>query len=509
MITINIYVLFLLFNFVIAIEKSNTNQVFPQGFKFGVSSSAYQIEGNWDSTRGKNIWDESIRVHPAWIKDNQTGNKACDSYNLWKRDVEMLNELGVHYYSFSISWSRLLPNGFPNYINPDAVEYYNNLINELIQNDIEPVVTLYVWDLPQSLQDMGGWPNAIIAKHYENYAEIAFSLFGDRVKTWITFNDPYEICVGGYGEGTQAPGVTSSGISDYLCGKTLLTAHSRAYYLYKNRYAKSQSGKIGIAIKAQWYEPGSILNDDIEASIRAFEMISGWWINPIFSKRGDYPDVMKTRIQTVSNLQNFYESRLPYLSSSEIRSIRGTADFLGINHFSTITVRNLSSSDNIPVSYSADVNVKYEVDSSGKSSALPWVKNTPFGFRKLLDWIRQKYGNPVVYITENGYPDYGLINDADRIDYLRGYLVELLNAIHNDNCTVQRYTVRSLMDSMEWRNGYLVKFGLYHVNFADSSTTRKPKESANFFKSVIRTREVSRVTSHIMDQDDLTINPRR
>lgn len=177
------------------------------------------------------------------IKNGSSGDIACDSYHLWKRDVEMVKDLGVDFYRFSISWSRLLPSGFDDKPNPDGVNYYNNLINELIRNNVTPVVTLYHWDLPQRLQDLGGWANPFLADYFANYARFAFETFGDRVKDWLTFNEPEEICYLGYGEAYRAPALIFHGVGDYLCGHTLLLAHAKAYHVYDDVFRKRQHGK--------------------------------------------------------------------------------------------------------------------------------------------------------------------------------------------------------------------------------------------------------------------------
>lgn len=192
--------------------------------------------------KGKNIWDVISHTSPNWTKDSENGDIACDSYNLWKQDVAMVKNLGVSYYRFSLSWSRLLPTGHSNYVNPHGVRYYNSLIDELLKNDIEPIVTLYHWDLPQSLQNLGGWANLEIADCFENYANIAFKLFGDRVKKWVTINEPFEVCQGGYGVGRRAPFIKESGIADYMCGKTILIAHAKAYRNYQKNFKDSQNG---------------------------------------------------------------------------------------------------------------------------------------------------------------------------------------------------------------------------------------------------------------------------
>lgn len=182
--------------------------------------------------------------------------------------MKILTSLGINFYRFSLSWSRILPTGFPNKINPDGIRYYNNLINELLKNKIEPYVTLFHWDLPQPLQDIGGWPNPYLSEYFAEYAKVAFKYFGDRVKVWITFNEPIEICESGYALGDNAPALKSEGVGDYLCGKTLLLAHATAYHLYNDLFRKSQKGKIGITINSIWAEPKTQKNIDIQAAAR-------------------------------------------------------------------------------------------------------------------------------------------------------------------------------------------------------------------------------------------------
>ena len=177
---------------------------------------------------------------PHYTKDDSTGDVACDSYHLYDEDIELLTDLGVNFYRFSMSWSRLLPTGFRNRINPDGVRYYNALIDGLLQRGIMPMVTLYHWDLPQPLQDLGGWANPFVAKYFVDYADVVFGLFDRKVPFWITFNEPIEVCEGGYGEGVNAPNVNSSGIGSYVCGYNILRAHAGAYHLYKNKYGKGK-----------------------------------------------------------------------------------------------------------------------------------------------------------------------------------------------------------------------------------------------------------------------------
>lgn len=192
--------------------------------------------------KGENIWDRLTHTHPELITDHSTGDISCDSYNKWKEDVQILKKVGVDFYRFSLSWSRILPTGFTNKINPDGLRYYNDLINELLRNNIEPMVTIYHWDLPQPIQDLGGWTNAQTSVYLEDFARVVFDNFGDRVKKWITINEPASICEGVYGNSDGAPDVKSPGIGDYLCGKSILLAHARIYHLYNSKYRSEQKG---------------------------------------------------------------------------------------------------------------------------------------------------------------------------------------------------------------------------------------------------------------------------
>lgn len=203
------------------------------------------------------IWDHLTHTDPCAIADCSNGDIADNSYYLYKRDIEMLRELGVDYYRFSISWPRLLPTSFSNHINPAGVEYYNNLINEMLKYNITPMVTLYHWELPQTLQELGGWTNPHMIDWYGDYAKIAFELFGDRVKFWITVNEPHLICHRGYGTTTMAPRLNMQGTGEYLCAKNLMLAHARAWHIYDDEYRSTQKGNISITISATWYEPES------------------------------------------------------------------------------------------------------------------------------------------------------------------------------------------------------------------------------------------------------------
>lgn len=213
----------------------------------GVATASYQIEGAWnEGGKGENIWDNLTHSRPELIADGSSGDIACDSYHHLEDDVAMLKNLGVDFYRFSLSWSRILPKGYSYQVNQEGIDYYNNLINALLAEGIEPMVTLYHWDLPQVLQDLGGWPNELMADYFEDYARVAFENFGDRVKTWITFNEPLNTCYQGYGNVLKAPALNITGFADYLCVHTVLKSHARAYHVYDEEFRSAQNGKNGI-----------------------------------------------------------------------------------------------------------------------------------------------------------------------------------------------------------------------------------------------------------------------
>ncbi|XP_047004902.1 myrosinase 1-like [Schistocerca americana] len=218
------------------------------------------------SGKGESIWDHTLHAQPNLTSDGQNGDVAADSYHKYKEDVKLLVGLNANVYRFSLSWPRILPTGDTDNINQAGIDYYNNLINELLANGIQPMVTLYHWDLPQELQKLGGWPNAVIADYFVEFARIAFENFGDRVKLWLTFNEP-DMFSNGYSSATAlAPGV-----ADYLLAKAVLLAHERVYRLYDQRFHPTQGGRVGITLNIDWYEPLTSSADDAEASDRQLQ----------------------------------------------------------------------------------------------------------------------------------------------------------------------------------------------------------------------------------------------
>lgn len=235
--------------------------------------------------KAENIWDHMTHADPCLIADCLNGDIAGDSYHKHERDVEMMRELGLEFYRFSLSWPRILPNSFPDKINEAGVAYYNNLINEMLKYNIQPMVTLYHWDLPQKLQELGGWTNPQIVDWYADYARVVFELFGDRVKYWITINEPREVCYQGYGVDTMAPRLNMTGVGEYMCAKNLLMAHAKAYHIYDEEFRPTHGGNIFITLSTSWYTP--VTKDDAEAAEETLQFeVSSRYANIFNSNNG-------------------------------------------------------------------------------------------------------------------------------------------------------------------------------------------------------------------------------
>ncbi|XP_067010248.2 myrosinase 1 [Anabrus simplex] len=470
-------------------RTSNSTNRFPEGFLFGAASAAYQVEGAWDEDgKGESIWDRMLHDHPDYVKDRQNGDVADDSYHKYKEDVRVLKELGVDFYRFSISWPRVLPTGEANNVNPTAIQYYNNLIYELLDNGIQPMVTMYHWDLPQWLQDLGGWTNPIIADYFEDYARVLYENFGDRVKWWFTLNEPLS-CINGYASsGEDAPSIDKPGVGDYLAAHHMLIAHARAYHLYNDHYRSTQHGKVSIVLNNEWDEPKTNSTDDVAAAERARQFNLGLFAHPIFSSEGDYPAVVRERVDRNSQAEGRTRSRLPVFSEEMVEYIKGTYDFFALNHYSTQLIAS-GEAGRKPSRY-RDAGTLSSVDPSWPSSASSWLKVVPWGFRKMINWVYREYNGVPILITESGFSDHGTLNDTGRINYYTSYLSELLKAVHEDGCNVIGYAAWSIIDNFEWNSGYTERFGLYLVNFSDPTRPRTAKASAQVLRNIIRTRQL-------------------
>ncbi|XP_075233271.1 myrosinase 1 [Lycorma delicatula] len=471
------------------------NIKFPNDFLFGIGSSSYQIEGAHDKDgKGESIWDRYTETHKELIVDGSDGKDACKSYEFYEDDVQALKDLQVQFYRFSISWCRICPDGDSAKLNQSGIAYYNNLINLLIDSGIEPMVTIYHWDLPQKLQDLGGWTNPKMADFFEDYARVIFTLYGDRVKWWFTINEPHLHSVFSYGQclrdklPVHAPDVRFLGISEYLAGHVMLLSHARAYRLYQKEFYSKQRGKVGIVLDAFNFIPASNKIEDINAAKRTRTFEVEWLLHPIFSSTGDYPPLMKKIINEKSLAEGRTRSRLPELTADEIELIKGSSDFLGINHYTTYLAADEDVGDK--PSFYNDAGFNATPNPNSFSPSPDWIKMEPEGFLDLLNWIKNTYNNPPVFITENGCGDVQEYDDKDKIYYHKTYLQVILKAINEDGCKIIGYSAWSLLDSFEWSSGYTEKFGFYRIDFTDPKRKRTPKRSASYYRNVIKTRSI-------------------
>ncbi|XP_046546593.1 lactase-phlorizin hydrolase-like [Haliotis rubra] len=459
---------------------------FPEGFAWSAATASYQVEGAFNEDgKGPSIWDTFTSI-PGNIDNGDTGRVSCDSYHNYKEDVRMLSHLGVTHYRFSIAWSRVLPHGTPDIVNQKGIDYYNNLIDELLAVDITPMISLYHWDLPQALQDRGGWLNESITEHFKLYAELCFRMFGDRVKYWFTFNEPWVVSYMGHGTGEMAPGLKEPATYPYIVAHNIIKSHAKAYHLYNDDFRKTQKGHVGIVLNINFVGPRDPLSlGDIQASERGMLFALGWFSDPIFGD-GDYPEYMKNIIRDLSRAENRTTSRLPVFTPEEIAKNKGSADFYGMNMYTADEAWSATGVPS-PPSYSTDSLVHTAKNPAWLGSGSSWLKVTPFAMRKTLNWFRNRYGDVPIYVTENGVSDRnGSLDDTYRISYYRAYINEALKASQLDGVNVKGYTAWSLMDNFEWARGYSEKFGLYSVNFSDPARPRTPKASAAFYHDVIK-----------------------
>ncbi|KAJ7947513.1 Beta-glucosidase [Quillaja saponaria] len=470
---------------------------FPAGFIFGAASAAYQYEGAAnEGGKGPSIWDTFTHKHPDKIQDRSNGDVAIDEYHHYKEDVGIMKEMNLDAYRFSISWPRILPKGkLSGGVNKEGINYYNNLINELLAKGLQPYGTIFHWDLPQTLEDeYGGFLSSHIVNDFKDYAEICFKEFGDRVKHWITMNEPWTYSMGGYALGTLAPGRCSSWLNNnctggdsstepYIASHNQLLAHAAAVEVYRNKYQTSQKGSIGITLVCHWMVPFSNKKSDQDAASRALDFMFGWFMDPLTS--GDYPNAMRSLVG----------NRLPKFSNEKSKLLKGSFDFIGLNYYTADYAAHAPPLSNARPSYVTDSLANLSTERNGipigPVTALSWLHVYPRGLKELLVYVKRKYNNPPIYITENGYVDFNdpdiLLEDAlldtYRVDYYYRHLYLLSQAI-KEGVNVKGYFAWSLLDNFEWGSGYTVRFGINFVDYKNG-LRRYPKLSASWFKNFL------------------------
>ncbi|KAM6221771.1 beta-klotho [Rhynchocyon petersi] len=424
---------------------------FPKNFLWGVGTGAFQVEGSWEKDgKGPSIWDQFIHTHLRTVNSSEG---ASDSYIFLEKDVTALDFLGVSFYQFSISWPRLFPDGIVANANAKGLQYYNALLDALVLRNIEPMVTLYYWDLPWALQEKyGGWKNESLVEIFNDYATYCFKTFGDRVKYWITIHNPYLVAWHGYGTGIHAPGEKGKVADVYAVGHHLIKAHSKVWHNYNRNFRPHQKGHLSITLGSHWIEPNKSENTmDILKCQQSMVSVLGWFASPIYGD-GDYPEVMKDKLLSL----------LPVFSEAEKSEVKGTADFFafsfGPNNFKP------------------------------PNTMAKMGQNVSLNLREVLNWIKLEYGDPQILIAENGWftDSHVKTEDTTAIYMMKNFLNQVLQAIKFDGIHVFGYTAWSLLDGFEWQDAYLTRRGLFYVDFNSEQKERKPKSSARYYKQIIQ-----------------------
>jgi beta-glucosidase len=443
----------------------------PPDFTWGVATAAYQIEGGAaDGGRAPSIWDTFSRV-PGAIDNGDTGDVACDHYHRWPEDVALVRRLGVPAYRFSVAWPRVVPGG-TGAVNPAGLAFYDRLVDALLEAGIRPLVTLYHWDLPQSLQDRGGWPQRATAEALADYATVVAGALGDRVTDWVTVNEPLCVAWIGHLEGRMAPGERDLGRA-VRAGHHALLGHGLAAAAI--RAAATRPAAVGIACILGPCEPASDRPEDVAAAVRADGHANRWWLDPLYG-RGYPADMVAT-----------YGIEPP-VRDGDLEVIATPTDFLGVNYY----FRQLVVDDpHGPAPYARQVPVP-----GSRQTAMGW-EMFPAGLEQLLVWVSERYRPARITVTESGsaWPDQptpaGTVEDAERTAYLEQH-IDAVAAAAARGVPVDGYFAWSLLDNFEWSYGYDKRFGLVHVDYA--TQRRTVKASGHRYADLIREhRQLTRV----------------
>ena len=426
---------------------TGADREFPAQFVWGVATAAYQIEGAIaEDGRGESIWDHFCAI-PGMVRNGESGEIACDFYHRYPEDIELMKELGVDVFRFSIAWPRVLPDGRGR-VNEAGLDFYDRLVDDLLAAGIDPWATLYHWDLPQRLQDAGGWPARATAEAFAEYAQVVAARIGDRVSTWMTHNEPWVAAWRGYGHGAHAPGGRST--ADALAAAHhLLLSHGLATAVLRRDVP---GAKVGIVLNLSSVVPATASDADTAAAVAVDAELNRGFLDPLF--RGEYP----------ADLLKQHAAAAPPVEEGDLRTIAAPLDFLGVNYYHRQVVR-------------APAEVELEV--------------APEGLTDLLVRLRDHYAPPAIVITENGtfFGDArghdGSVRDPERRAYIADH-VEAVGRAIDAGVPVEGYLVWSLLDNFEWAHGYWKRFGIVYVDFP--TLERIPKGSFYWYRDFIARR---------------------
>ena len=448
---------------------------FPSDFRWGVATASYQIEGSTTADgRGPSIWDTFART-PGRVFQGHTGDVACDHYRRYRQDVALMRELNIGTYRFSIAWPRIVPDG-TGPTNSLGLDFYDRLVDALLEAGISPMATLYHWDLPQALEDRGGWTNRDTAHHFANYAATVYGRLGDRVRTWTTLNEPWCSAFLGYASGEHAPGRTDP-TAAFTAVHHLLLAHGLAVANLRAAGAREVSITLNLA-------PVSPRDPEDQHDLDAARLIDGLqnriFLDPLF--RGAYPD------DVLGIIDRFGALRHHQPGDAEV--IAHHIDLLGVNYYTPTLVAARVGAPAAP-SYPGSEGVIFP-DQGRPTTAMGWPIHAD-GLHDVLTRVHRDYPGIPLIVTENGaaFDDEvvdGQVVDTDRIEYLRGHLGAALNAIRA-GVDLRGYLAWSLLDNYEWAHGYGKRFGLVHVDYA--TQRRTPKQSSLWYRDVIARRALT------------------
>lgn len=435
---------------------------FSEDFVWGAATAAYQIEGSpLADGAGPSIWHRFAHT-PGNVRSGDTGEVACDHYHRWREDVDLMRELGLRAYRFSIAWPRVLPEG-TGAVNEAGIGFYDRLVDALCEAGVAPFVTLYHWDLPGALQDLGGWANRDCASWFADYAAVVFARLGDRVTRWITLNEPSVSAHEGYVRGRHAPGMKDvwAGLA---ASHHLNLAHAGAVAAFR---ASGGPGEIGITLATSAIHPASGRDPDVAAAARVDAYANRIHLDPLF--RGEYPEP----------ITEWFRDAWPHARAGDLEAVAAPIDFVGVNYYSSAVVESASGRGLLHAR---------RVDRGLPKTEMGWDID-PAGLHDVLVRIRDDYADPAIYITENGaaFPDApdpsGEVHDDARTAYIDAHLREVHRAI-SDGVRVRGYFVWSLLDNFEWAYGYSKRFGIVYVDYP--TQTRTVKQSGRRYAGVIR-----------------------
>jgi beta-glucosidase len=438
---------------------------YPPDFRFGVATAAFQIEGAVrEEGRGESIWDRFTRI-PGAVADGDTADVACDHYHRWRGDLDLMQALGVESYRFSISWSRVLPNG-AGPVNQAGIRFYRRLVEGMLERGIEPIATLYHWDLPQALQEVGGWASRDTAKRFADYAALMVDELGDLVSEWVTHNEPWVVAFLGHAHGVKAPGLRDWP-SALRVSHHLLLSHGLARSAIK---AAQPDARVGVSLNLAPIRPVGDSEDEVAAARRMDGHLNRWFLDPLL--RGGYP----------SDMVELYEGkfgRLDAVRDGDLELIRQPIEFLGLNYYMPQRWRHAPGAgplDLEPATPTPPVTAMgWEIDAGG--------------LLEILQRLHADYPPVPIYITENGaaFEDpqingQGYVDDSERTAYLRDHVEAVRTAIA-EGIDVRRYCLWSLLDNFEWEHGYAKRFGIVYVDYA--TQRRIPKRSGLWYRDYI------------------------